>query len=112
MNRGRASQDGLAGQRRAHLIRAQHVHHRVRVRRRHDILRGDLAHPRHSRQDDVELADEQRHLVIGEVQASEMGQVTDVLATQSGLALRRGRSRVIFGGHNSAVYGGPIASTQ
>lgn len=41
-----------------------------------------------------------------------MGQVTDVLATQSGLALRRGRSRVIFGGHNSAVYGGPIASTQ
>ena len=41
-----------------------------------------------------------------------MGQVADVVSAQSGLALRRRRSRVIFGGHNRAVYGGPIASPE
>ena len=76
---GRTGQRLLLGEARAQLVGAEHVLQGHRVRRRRDVVRGDLADPGDRAQDDVELACEDVELRVGDGEPGQPGEVRDLV---------------------------------
>ena len=88
-------------------VRAEDVGQRQRVRRRRDVVGGDLGHPGHRAEDHVQLAGQMVELAVGQVDAREPREVRDVGTGQRRHATPGSVRTEVYSRRRVVILGGP-----